>query len=318
MARGPSLGRTLTMAEAEAGMGAMLSGAAAPEQTGALLATLRLRGETAEELAGFVRAARAAALPAPPSLPAVLDWPSYADHHKQLPYFVLAALLLARSGTPVLMHGIAGAGTATTPAVLAALGIAPAATWQQAAAALGSTGFAYLPLEAVCPPLARLIGLRALLGIRTVANSVARALNPAAAAHQIVGVFHPDYQRRQAEAACLLGQPHALVIRGAGGEAQRNPEKPCLAAVLCHAAVAAEAWPALVPGQRHPWRTEELDPACVAALWRGDWLAPGPEAAVVGTAAMALRLVGRAPDPAAAQALAEELWGRRGRTARLS
>lgn len=291
----------------------IISGAAAAEQVGALLTVLRYRGETAEELAGFVRAARATMRPPGTEL-AVLDWPSYADTHKQMPYFLLAARLLAESGTSVLMHGITGTGSVTTPACLASIGIAPSPSQAAAAKAIAARGFAYLQLDLVCSPLARLLALRDVLGVRTVVNSLARALNPWAAPYQMLGVFHPDFLRKQIAAAELLNQSNIAVLRGAGGEAQRNPEKPCTVATIRDGVVGREDWPVLLEGIRHPWRTEPLEPAHLAALWSGTAKDPGPVAAVVGTAAIALRLVGRATDAVAAQAEATRLWHTRRRT----
>ena len=92
--RGATLGRPLDEAEAEQAMGMILDGAVEPVQLGAFLLVLRYRTETPAELAGFVRAARARIAERAAST-VDLDWPSYADRHKQLPYFVLAALLLA-------------------------------------------------------------------------------------------------------------------------------------------------------------------------------------------------------------------------------
>ena len=96
-------------------MSLILAGEAQPVQIGGFLMVLRYRGETAAELAGFVQAARQhIALDA--SVSVDLDWPSYADRHRQQPWFVLAALLLAENGFRVLMHGIAGASAATLDA----------------------------------------------------------------------------------------------------------------------------------------------------------------------------------------------------------
>ena len=69
-----------------------------------------------------------------------------------------------------------------------------------------------------------------------------------------------------------------------------------------------EVWPALAYGEPHPWRSEPLEPGRLAALWSGAWQAPGPVAAVTGTLASCLKLLGRAADMAAAQGLAEALW----------
>ena len=112
--RGATLGRPLDETEAEQAMGMILDGAVEPVQLGAFLLVLRYRTETPPELAGFVRAARVRSVAAD-GIAVDLDWPSYADRHKQLPYFVLAALLLAGHGVRVLMHGIEGEGTVTTP-----------------------------------------------------------------------------------------------------------------------------------------------------------------------------------------------------------
>ena len=120
--RGATLGRPLDEAEAEQAMAMILDGAVEPVQLGAFLLVLRYRTETPAELAGFVRAARSR-ITAPDDIAVDLDWPSYADRHKQLPYFLLAALLLAGNGVRVLMHGIDGEGAATTPAALSALGV---------------------------------------------------------------------------------------------------------------------------------------------------------------------------------------------------
>src|SRR6202042_3936900 len=74
---------------------------------GAFLLLLRSKEETGEEIAGFTRAARPA-LP-PRDEPSVdLDWPAYAGKKRQLPWFLLAALLMAQAGWRVAMHGLDG------------------------------------------------------------------------------------------------------------------------------------------------------------------------------------------------------------------
>jgi len=311
--RGPRLSRPLDDEEAEAAMDMVLANRVEPAQLGALFLVLRLRGEVPAELAGFVRAARRFWGPLPTGC-ADLDWPSYADRHKQLPYFLLAALLLAESGVRVAMHGLAGEGAATTPATLRALGIAPASGPGDAVKALEKHGFAYLPIETFSPSVADLFTLRPVLGVRSPANSFARATNPTGAPAAIVGVFHPTYIPIHQEAARLLGQPRLAVFKGGGGEAQRNPDKPCRCGMLIDKEAKERTWPALTDDQNFRWRDEALDPDAVAALWRGERTAPAPEAAVVGTAAIALELCGRADSPEAATALARDLWLRRPKT----
>ena len=311
IARGPTLSRPLDEAEAEEAFGLVLDGAASPMQVGAFLLVLRQRGETAAELIGMVRAARARLqLDMPPT--ADLDWPSYADAHRQLPYFLLAARLVASAGVRVLMHGGPGAGEASTRHGLAALGLSVAGSARDAAAALERRGLAYLPLESLCPPLAELFVLKPVLGVRTAVNSVARALNPAGAKAQIQGVFHPPYVPLHVAAQQALCQGRALTFKGGGGEGQRNPDKPCRSVALVEGSAGDLLWPQLAaPGW--PWRGEPLEVGRLGALWRGEWSEPAPVAAVTGTAAMALWLTGRAPDPLSADRLAVDLWAERRR-----
>jgi anthranilate phosphoribosyltransferase len=311
--RGATLSRSLSGEEAGEAMDMILSGDVEPEQLGAFLVVLRYRKESPAELAGFVKAARKH-LSAPADLGVDLDWPSYADRHRQMPYFVLAALLLARNGIRTCLHGIAGIGPVTTPAALRALGLAPATSFTAAKRALAADNFAYLPIETLCPALGRLFTLRPILGVRSPANTFARELNPLAAPCQVQGVFHPTYLPTHLETARILGQPRAAIFKGGGGEVQCNPEKPCRVMTLENGRGGEETWPALA-GERHPWRAEPLEPARLVALWRGDDQAPGPEAAIVGTASIALKLLGRASTQGEALSLAKGWWAERPRSA---
>ena len=314
LGRGANLSRALTEDEAEAAMAMILAGEARPIQIGAFLMLLRYRGESAAELAGFVRAARARlARPSDAARPD-LDWPSYADRHRQLPWFVLAALLLAENGVRVLMHGIRGYGTpyAPTGAALARLGIAPCGSLTEAARRLAGEGFAYVTLDALLPELDALLDLRPLLGLRSPVNTLARELNPLAAPCTLQGVFHPGYRERHLAAARLLGQPGLAVFKGGGGEVQRNPGKGCEVLTLAGGREGRESWPALLD-RPYRWRGEALAYDRLAALWSGECEAAAPRAAVVGTAALALRLLGRAADPAEAEAMAAAMWADRRR-----
>jgi len=313
LARGPKLSRPLTRDEAQGAMDMILGDRVRPEQLGAMLAILRYRKETPEELAGFVLAARARI--AAPAMAIDLDWPSFADRHRQLPWFVLAALLLAENGVRILMHGLAGAqnGFVPTSAALKALGIAPVSSLDAAAGAIERDSFAYILLDDYCPELARLFALRPILGVRTAVNTFARMLNPLGAPHLIQGVFHPAYRRPHVDASLLLGQPHLAVFKGGGGEAQRSPEKPCRVSTIDDGIASETRWPALLPGARFAWRDEPRDPTRLAALWRGALEAPAQEAAVIGTAAIALALLGRADSPEDADAQARAMWAARRR-----
>ena len=310
--RGPRLSRPLNRDEARRAMAMVLEGAVDPTQIGALLLLLRFRGETPEEMAGFVEAARHG-IAAPAGAAPDLDWPSYADRHKQQPWFVLSALLLAENGVKILMHGIEGfaEGYAPTRPVLAALGVRPVTSLTEASQALAQRNIAYIGLERFCPALDKLFQLRSLLGVRTVVNSMGRALNPLAARCQVQGVFHPPYRTAQQGVAVLLGQPRAMIFKGGGGEVLRNPLKPCRAAWVRNGEVGEENWPAILPEETYAWREEPLSPDVVAALWQGRIDLPVPEAAVVGTTAMALHALGRAASIEDAETQARRMWTKR-------
>jgi len=307
VARGAHLGRPLTIDEARTAMAMILDGEAEPEQIGAFLMVLRYRTETPEEIAGLVLAARARlAFQAP--LDVDLDWPSYADAHRQLPYFVLAARLLAQNGVRVLMHGIEGAGTATTRAGLAVLGMRFGADAASAESALDETGFVYLPLESLCPPMAALFALKRKLGLRSCIHTAARELNPSRAPAQIQGVFHPTYLELHRGTQALLDQPAAITFKGSGGEGQRNPCKPCSALVRRDGASFETRWYCKDNCDHYPWRDEPLDVDRIRALWQGDSDADAPRRAVTGTTAMCLWLMERANTPDEAESMAEAMW----------
>ncbi|MCC2664815.1 MAG: ybiB [Geminicoccaceae bacterium] len=197
--------------------------------------------------------------------------------------------------------------------MLSVLGVPACRSAIEAADRLSNFGFAYLPLRAICPELEALFHLRPLLGLRSPANSLARELNPLGASHQIQGVFHPTYLPLHQQTAQRLGQAHAVIFKGGGGEGQRNPDKPCRTLTVDDGVPGETIWPALAESDQHPWRKEPLEPERLAALWRGEWEAPGPIAAVVGTAAMALKLLGRAVSIEKAEAEARRLWAERPR-----
>ena len=303
LGRGPGRSRSLTLEEAREAMALMLSGAAAPEATGALLMLLRMKGETAEEIAGFAAAAQAAlpALPRPD-----LDWPCYAaGRTRGLPWFLLAARLVAGAGHRVLLHGWNGAGTGDLRGALGRAGIAQV-TPDGAQAALASHRIAYLPLETLTPALFRLLDLRDTFGLRSCVNTVCRMLNPGAAAASVQGVFHPAYRLLQAEAAALLGWQNLSVIKGGGGEFECHPAKDIAAFGLRGGA----RWQHNLAARLDETRRlddGETDAARLAALWSGELRDPFAEEVVQSTAALALDTLGHA-DPAR---LAADLWSRR-------
>jgi anthranilate phosphoribosyltransferase len=309
LARGKTKSRPLTRAEAEAAMAMIVAGEVLPEQLGAFLMLLRFKEETAEEIAGFVAAARAA-VELPEGAPSVdLDWSSYAGKRRQLPWFILSAWLLAGNGIRVFMHGAEGhtPGRLYTRPALEALGVGAQSSLAEAARAIEDRGFAYLGLEHISPPMHELIGLRPVLGLRSPAHTISRMLNPFAAPCSLQGIFHPGFMETHRSAGRLIGQPHLAVFRGEGGEVERRPNKPTEVWSVHDGVEGGEKWAAMLDDPQQQV-DEEMDVQRLGALWRGTDDDAYGRAAVIGTAAIALKLLGKADSQDAAEALARDMW----------
>ena len=303
LGRGKSLSRSLTESEAEEAMAMILAGDVLPEQLGAFLMLLRVKEETSEEIAGFVRASRKT-FDLPAEAPRVdLDWSSYAGKRRQLPWFLLSALALAQAGWRVFMHGGEGhtPGRLYTSHALRSLGFEPAENLDEAAKQIAAQNFAYVTLDAMSPKISDMMGLKPILGLRSPVNSFSRLLNPFAAPVVLQSVFHPGYMNLHRDAGRLLGQPTLAVFRGEGGEIERRPNKSTEVWTLHDGAYAEERWPAMLdaPGLE---ADAEMDVSRLGALWRGDIADPYAEAAVTGTLAIALKALGAAADIADAEA----------------
>ncbi len=229
LGRGKSLTRSLTVDEAEEAMGMILGGYVLPEQLGAFLMLLRAKEESPEEIAGFVRASRARLAPSADAPRVDLDWSSYAGKGRQLPWFILSALVLARNGWRVFMHGAEAhtEGRIYSGAALRTLSVPVSTSLGEATEYLARENFAYLPIYALSPPIADMLELRPIVGLRSPVHTFARMLNPFAARSMLQGVFHPGYMRIHRDAGLVLGQPRLAVFRGEGGEIERRPSKPC-------------------------------------------------------------------------------------------
>ncbi len=313
LARGPGRSRHLTRAEAADAMARMLEAEPAPEALGALLMLMRYRGENADEIAGFVDAMRARARPWA-ELPVGLDWPSYAaGRTRGAPWFVLSALLAARAGVRVLMHGYNShmSHPLGTRAALDALGVPVCATVREARLELETRGLAYVPLEAIDARLLDLLKLRAELGLRSPVNTALKLFNPGGAPAAVQGVFHPSYRALQQEAAERLGLSSMIAIKGGGGEAERTPAKAVEMFRLEDGEAFEETAAPMIEASPRRHAEAPPDPRTFAALWRGEARDAYGEATVIGTAALALLAAGAAPDLAAAQSRAQDLWSER-------
>ncbi len=313
LGRGPGRSRSLTRAEARDAFRIVLDGAADPHQVGAFTMLLRYRGEDADEIAGLVEAATdsfadAGGIPARCDL----DWPSYGSGKTRgAPWFLLAALALADHGTHVLMHGTNEfTGGITAERGLAALGRPVATSRAEAARLLARDRFAYLPIAALSPPIAALLNLRRLLGLRSPVNTVGRLLDPAGAGVSVDGVFHPPYIDVHLGTAARLDRRRLVVLKGGGGEAERGPAKPVAVHVHDRTQGRSEMLlPALAPGLANTPAADTT--ALLAAVWHGEVAPDAPVATVIGTIALGLHALQPGLAPADADAQAAAIWAAR-------
>ena len=311
LGKGKKGSRPLTQQQAYQAMQMIMNDQVEPVQLGAFLMLMRVKEETPEELAGFVKAAKES-IQAPASTVSVdLDWSSYAGKRRHLPWFILSCLLLAENGIRVFMHGARGHtdDRIYTQDALDTLGIEPATSLDHAARQITENRFSYLALANFCPILHKIIELRPLLGLRSPVHTLARMLNPFNSAYSMQGIFHPGYQPMHQQAALLLKQPHMAVLKGEGGEVERNPDVPCLVKSVNNGVLSEELWPALF-ARRHV-KPERLEPNQLAALWRGQYSDDYAEAAVTGTAAIALKLLGKVNSQEEAETMAGNFWANR-------
>jgi len=231
-----------------------------------------------------------------------------------LPWYLLSVLLLARSGVKIFMHGTEGhtAGRLYTRDAMTALGMPIVGSFEEAAGQIAARNFAYMPLEVISPKLKELIELRPVLGLRSPVHTLSRMINPFAARATIQGIFHPGYMEIHRDAAAVLSEPHMAVFRGEGGEVERRPNKPCDVWTVHDGVSDEETWAPLLPEPRQA-ADEDMDLERLPALWRGDLADDYAEAAVTGTVAIALKLMGRAANADEAQAMATDMWSSRDR-----
>jgi len=308
LGKGKKGSRPLTQDEAYHAMKMIMADDVLPIQLGAFLMLMRVKEETPEELAGFVLAAREAIDLTHHNTLVDLDWSSYAGKRRHLPWFLLSALLLAENAITVFMHGAKGpsADRVYTENALSYLGLRPAQSVDEAKQQLTQQRFSYLSLEHFCPKLHDIIELRPILGLRSPVHTLVRLLNPFNAPYSIQGIFHPGYRPVHQQAALLLQQPHAAVLKGDGGETERNPDMECLVQSVHHGELMDETWPALFT-HRHV-KSELLDPTLLSLVWQGVVEDEFAQASVIGTAAIALKLLGKASTQQEAQVLATAYW----------
>jgi anthranilate phosphoribosyltransferase len=212
-------GETLSVDEAERAFDIMTSGDATPAQMGAFLMGLKVRGETAQELAGGARALRAKArkVKAPPGAIDIVG--TGGDHHGTYNVSSCSAFVVAGAGVPVAKHGNRAFTSKSGAAdVLAALGIGLELPIEKLEQALGEANICFLMAPHHHSAMRNVAGPRVELAPnRTIFNLLGPLSSPALVKRQLVGVFDRRWLRPVAEALGQLGLERALVVHGQDG-----------------------------------------------------------------------------------------------------
>jgi anthranilate phosphoribosyltransferase len=246
-------------------METILSGQGGDAEIAAFLVALRVKGETAGELAAAAAVLRQHMRAWDTGRPLVLDTcGTGGDGTRTFNISTAAALVVAGAGVPVVKHGNRSVSSHCGSAdVLAALGVEVNGDGPRARRCLEQSGLAFCFAPQFHPGLAHVAGLRRRLGVSTILNCLGPLANPARATHQLIGVGRPELLDRMADALARLGTRHALVVCGRDG----------LDEVSLSAATMVRA---VANGRVHTWewtpRDFDLEPCAI-----GDLRAEGPE-----------------------------------------
>jgi anthranilate phosphoribosyltransferase len=214
--RGKDGARALSREQAADLFGQVLDGSISDIELGAFCLAMRIKGETPEEMAGFLDATHQRLHCVPAGEQPVVVLPSYNGARKLPVLTPLLALLLAREGLSVLVHGTATESSRVdAAAVLAALGVQA----QTAIKPIATGEVMFAPTALLCPGLQRLLEVRRVVGLRNPGHSLVKLMNPVAGKSLIVSSYtHPEYAISMA-AVFELMQANALLLRGTEGEA---------------------------------------------------------------------------------------------------
>lgn len=196
----------------------IMSGEATPGQIGAILAALRVKGETAEELAGAAMTMRALASKVPVNAEHLVDTCGTGGSGSKLfNISTAAAFVTAAAGASVAKHGnrkmTSFSGSAD---VLEAAGVVLDLSMEQITTCIEEVGIGFMFAPAHHSAMRFAGPIRQEIGIRTMMNVLGPMTNPAGAKRQVIGVFSQDWQYKMAEVLKLLGSEHALIVHSQG------------------------------------------------------------------------------------------------------
>jgi anthranilate phosphoribosyltransferase len=223
-------GKDLTRAESRRVMDTIMSGDATPAQIGGFLVALRLKGETADEIAGCAEAMRDHVVRVTPRRDDLVDTAGTGgDGGKTFNISTAAALVAAAAGAGVAKHGNRSVSSQAGSAdVLEALGFSLELSPERIAQSIDEHGFGFMFAPTHHPAMRHAMPVRRELAARTVFNVLGPLTNPAGARAQVVGVYSPLLVPVIADVLAQLGARKAFVVHGAGGIDELSPAGPNL------------------------------------------------------------------------------------------
>jgi anthranilate phosphoribosyltransferase len=222
-------------------MNQIMSGEATPAQMGGFLVALRLKGETADEIAGCAEAMREHVLSVRPERDDLVDTAGTGgDGARTFNISTAAALVAAAAGAGVAKHGNRAVSSASGSAdVLEALGFELELPVPRIERSIDELGFGFLFAPTHHPAMRHAAPVRRELATRTVFNVLGPLTNPAGARAQVVGVYAPELVETIATVLLRLGARRAFVVHGAGGVDELSPAGPNLVCEVIDGRVAS-------------------------------------------------------------------------------
>ena len=223
-------GHDLSREQARDVMNEIMSGEATQAQIAGFLVALRLKGETADEIAGCAEAMREHVLPVRPKRDDLVDVVGTGgDGANTFNISTAAALVAAAAGAAVAKHGNRAASSTTGAAdVLEALGFTLELPPERIERSIDELGFGFLFAQAHHPAMRHAAPVRRELAARTVFNVLGPLTNPAGARALVLGVYTPELAPMLANALVQLDARRAFVVHGAGGLDELSPTGPNL------------------------------------------------------------------------------------------
>ncbi len=231
--QGPRAGRDLTREEAASALGLILDGEATSAQAGGFLLLQRYKGESVDELLGFVDAYRARANLIRPAVQGLLDIGSpYDGRRKSIVVSPASAIVVAAAGAPVVLHGEKDMGPkhgVPVGDVLEALGLDVDGEPPAVQSAIESHGLGYMRQERFVPAVYAARELREEVALRTLFATVEKIANIAAARYSVIGIAHLPYKDKMLDAAGANSFERVLVVQGIEGNEDVPTSRPCRA-----------------------------------------------------------------------------------------